>query len=460
MMELSTPGQGAGREVGVDELFFSTTDDRGVIGLANGVFSKISGYPIEQLQGTPHNVVRHEEMPGGAFKVMWDALSAGRPFAGYVRNRAIDGRHYDVLATVTPLPDGGYLSVRSRPILDSLFETVLGAYAGARQEEQQRRAGGTSAREAAEIGAGALAQAVVGLGHEDYEAFQNVLLPAEVMGREEQSRGLPQRPGASGRYADGLLAARQVHEALDEWMRQQDTLQELSDALSTAGVTLARETADLPLDQSTLDLLTRSGGRAASLVEPLQIWLQMQGIVSTATSALTTSLTNLGRTTSRMRFLVALSRLHADTVARFAAELIDGEMSPGSAEGHSPLDQGTGEHAIRILIQALRQAVADMHTHAGTHSKLVDDTAAQIARVSMTLQIPRQLLQLATLDLTPDQLNPDVAEVVPRITESIARTGRTIDQLGELAEKCRTSAVTGDEELLRSLLQQIEVTVS
>ena len=36
-----------------------------------------------------------------------------------MRNRAKDGAGYDVLATVTPLPDGGFLSVRTAPTTDT-----------------------------------------------------------------------------------------------------------------------------------------------------------------------------------------------------------------------------------------------------------------------------------------------------------------------------------------------------
>lgn len=75
MSTLPTPS-GARHQVGPEELFFSTTDRRGVIQEANSVFVRMSRYPREALVGAPHNIIRHPRMPGGAFKLMWDTLYA------------------------------------------------------------------------------------------------------------------------------------------------------------------------------------------------------------------------------------------------------------------------------------------------------------------------------------------------------------------------------------------------
>lgn len=70
------------QEVGVDDLFFSTTDHRGVVTDFNDVFVRLSRFPAEELNGAAHNVIRHPAMPGGVFRVMWDTLHAGEPFVG------------------------------------------------------------------------------------------------------------------------------------------------------------------------------------------------------------------------------------------------------------------------------------------------------------------------------------------------------------------------------------------
>lgn len=114
---------GAEHQVGVNELFFSTTNRVGVIEEANSVFVRLSGYDRDELLGAPHNIIRHPMMPGGAFRVMWDTLATGEPFGAYVHNMAHNGSRYDVFATITPLR-GGYLSVRTRPMCTEVMAVV------------------------------------------------------------------------------------------------------------------------------------------------------------------------------------------------------------------------------------------------------------------------------------------------------------------------------------------------
>ncbi len=188
---------GASHEVGLDELFFSTTDRLGVIEQANSVFVRLSRYPRERLVGAPHNIIRHPQMPGGAFRVMWDTLQAGDPFGAYVHNLAADGSRYDVFATITPLGDG-YLSVRTRPMCSEVMQTVDGLYADAAAVEEAARAAGASRHEAAEQGARRLATLIADAGIGTYNDFLMDALPREVAAREAMGTIMPARPDASG----------------------------------------------------------------------------------------------------------------------------------------------------------------------------------------------------------------------------------------------------------------------
>ena len=98
-----------------DDIFFSTTDAKGVIQRSNRTFDSLSRYTRERLMRSPHNIIRHLDMPAGVFKLMWDDLQAGLPACAYVINRAADGLDYRVFATIVPIP-GGYLSVRTKPM--------------------------------------------------------------------------------------------------------------------------------------------------------------------------------------------------------------------------------------------------------------------------------------------------------------------------------------------------------
>lgn len=94
----------------------SSTDTRGIITHCNQEFTQVSGFSADELIGSPHNIVRHPDMPSAVYKTMWQTLKAGKPWMGVVKNRCKNGDHYWVSAYVTPIKDGdttvGYESVR------------------------------------------------------------------------------------------------------------------------------------------------------------------------------------------------------------------------------------------------------------------------------------------------------------------------------------------------------------
>lgn len=94
----------------------SSTDLRGNIQYFNEHFRDICGFSDEELQGAPHNLIRHPHMPEAVFGHLWETIKSGRPWMGIVQNRCKNGDHYWVDAYVTPLRAGekihGYESVR------------------------------------------------------------------------------------------------------------------------------------------------------------------------------------------------------------------------------------------------------------------------------------------------------------------------------------------------------------
>lgn len=114
----------------------SHTDAKGCITKANDAFVAVSGFTREELIGQPHNIVRHPDMPRGAFKLLWDTLKAEKEFFGYVKNMASNGDYYWVFANVTPDYDSrgnvvGYFSVRRKPkpsavaTMQSIYQEML-----------------------------------------------------------------------------------------------------------------------------------------------------------------------------------------------------------------------------------------------------------------------------------------------------------------------------------------------
>ncbi|MDO6441905.1 PAS domain-containing methyl-accepting chemotaxis protein [Marinobacter sp. 2_MG-2023] len=102
----------------------SSTDLDGKIRHCNQAFVEVSGFTREELIGQPHNIVRHPDMPPGAFENMWSHLKAGTPWMGMVKNRRKNGDFYWVSAYITPVTENGkvvgYESVRSCPLREDV----------------------------------------------------------------------------------------------------------------------------------------------------------------------------------------------------------------------------------------------------------------------------------------------------------------------------------------------------
>ena len=95
------------------------TDLKGRITYAGDDFIQICGFTREELIGSPHNIIRHPDMPEEVFKDLWRSMKAGRPWTGMIKNRCKNGDFYWVLANITPYYENdklaGYMSARRKP---------------------------------------------------------------------------------------------------------------------------------------------------------------------------------------------------------------------------------------------------------------------------------------------------------------------------------------------------------
>lgn len=105
----------------------------------NEAFIEISGFTEAELIGSPHNIVRHPDMPVEAFFDMWSMLKNGNSWADMVKNRRKNGDYYWVLANATPIKEGGsvigYTSVRTAPSQDQIAQ-ASSAYARFKEGNQ------------------------------------------------------------------------------------------------------------------------------------------------------------------------------------------------------------------------------------------------------------------------------------------------------------------------------------
>ena len=121
-------------------LITSKTDLRGHITYGNDDFVRFSGFKEAEFLGKPHNIIRHEDMPRIAFKLLWERIKSGGEFFAFVKNLSKEGRVYWVFANITPSYDEakniiGYYSVRRRPSKTGV-EFMSGIYAKLKAAEQ------------------------------------------------------------------------------------------------------------------------------------------------------------------------------------------------------------------------------------------------------------------------------------------------------------------------------------
>lgn len=173
---------GRERHFGIDEMFFSTTDPRGVIRAGNAVFTRLSGYDRHELIGSPHNLIRHPLMPRVVFRSLWQTIKAGQAFTGYVVNQAKNGDHYWVYVVVVPTADG-FVSVRFKPTT-TLLARVDQLYRELVAHENAAVEAGATESQAADAAAEPLAAAVREAGFPDYAAFGQAALNQEIKARD------------------------------------------------------------------------------------------------------------------------------------------------------------------------------------------------------------------------------------------------------------------------------------
>jgi len=135
------------RTFGKSTLLVTKTDLKGKITYANRGFMEIVQMSEKELVGSPHNIIRHPDMPKIIFKYLWSYLQDKKEIHAYVKNICKDGSFYWVMANVTPSYFKGkvigYHSSRRLPTPESL-EIITPLY---KELLQAEKSGGMQASE-------------------------------------------------------------------------------------------------------------------------------------------------------------------------------------------------------------------------------------------------------------------------------------------------------------------------
>lgn len=72
----------------------SKSDSEGKIISGNELFIETSGYTEKELIGKQHSLLRHPDMPGVMFKLIWDRIVYESPVTVLIKNLTKDGSFY------------------------------------------------------------------------------------------------------------------------------------------------------------------------------------------------------------------------------------------------------------------------------------------------------------------------------------------------------------------------------
>jgi PAS domain S-box-containing protein len=429
---VATGPPGRERVVAPDELFFSTTDHRGVIRSVNSVFLRISRYSADELIGAPHNIVRHPSMPAGAFRLMWDRLAAGRPIGAFVQNRTKDGGHYWVFATATPLGEG-FLSVRMTP-RSPMIDPVRQLYLQVREAEQDALASGdVDRRRAGAMGAHLIEEGLRSLGFETYDDFVLAALPAEVSSRVRPVTAAYARPWVRGPLGDLLTAAGALDGLLSEQIERLEGYRLLSERLAVSAARVLEVAR-------RLDRAVGSARRASSqvvdsapvLLNVANVMAQPMHITVTALDRLAPRLHRLKADLATLRFRIALAGLHNAMVAAFAAEVADG-MAPAAALREVP-----------HLCDAVHDGVVEMARTARVVNDTLADVAQLVGEAGERLDEFRRFLGQWRILVLRHRAGGALGELLRPIDDEIAAGHQGIELLRALGIECRARTVTMD----------------
>ena len=407
-----TAAPGVEHTYAADELFFSATDARGRIRRANAIFMRLSGYPRGALVGRAHNVVRHEAMPAGLFRSIWEDLEQGRAASAYITNRSADGGFYRVFATIVPSGDG-YLSVRTLPMLTRRRDEIEAVYGRVRAVERASADGGSTRREAAAAGHSALLAELDALGFRDAVDFTRQALPAEVAALVAAGVDIPERPDAEGPVAVILDQMNRIESLtsgqvalLDECARivallgrRAAEIDDLSARLGRLRTSLrdavgdaARAGADDGEGQSGGVGRTGGTGRAGGAEEVRERYERVDALVLECVEELRPLAGQVGELRSdadSLRFAIALLRLLNLAAGFFALQILEGEdeLEANDAVGSlkelaAALDEGASSLSERVELFEARSELVGVGLDdvaaalAATHAPLLDLLAA------------------------------------------------------------------------------------
>ncbi|SDI54631.1 aerotaxis receptor [Salipiger marinus] len=375
------------------ELFFTRTDERGVIQEGNSVFQRVSGFTWDELKGAPHKVVRHPDMPKGVFHLYWERLKDGKNVAAYVKNRTKDGRFYWVFAVAWPI-EGGYISVRMKPSSE-LFAQVRGIYADMLQAEKEQ---GLQAGRSAQMLLDRLAQH----GFASYEGFMAAAIATEM---EERARRIGVK--LDQRQQRFLVMSRTIADI----KAQTDQMTEIIKAIRTVPMNMRILASRLENAGGPISAISVNYG---SMLDEMASWVR--GFVDGDDS----TYVRMRETIQRGQFLVCAAAMQGEMSEMFNDDTRHGENTSDLADDKTRLD---GEE--RMFQRSAQEALKVVEMEAMRLGRSVLDMKRYVTGLSSTRMMCK--IESAALTGTGDSLSGIVDQLDAGQDEIEARLAKIVE---------------------------------
>lgn len=417
------------------EMFFSTTDRKGVITAGNSVFVRVSGFEPRELIGEPHNLIRHPDMPRAVFRLLWRTIGEGRPIVAYVLNMAKDGRYYWVVALVMPLREG-YLSIRFKPSAPLLAE-VEALYRQMRAAEKRHGEAAEAGRAGMDAAEGLLGEALRTRGFASYAAFMQAMMHAEMQSRERGLRSAPP-PLAAAAGGDPAQAARlqaiiaegeQARAQIDRLYRRLDELAGFSRGLAEKSTFVTELTRDIRFVALSASIKAAKLGDEGSSLGIIASFLSES---STRTAGdvqrLTVRIRDITAELAEVSFHLAAARLQIEMMLIFCRELLAGQTSAGGAgRSRAQMIDDLG-HAFDASAAGAAKVLGSL----GQQLHQLGGEAEGLRRTMLMLQVAQVSGRVETSRIRADV---SVAAIFDEVSDHMRKTSLQLSELSEITTR-------------------------
>lgn len=459
----------------IDELFFSTTDQKGIITSGNAVFARVSGYTFAELIGEPHNIIRHPDMPRAVFKLLWDYLEAGKMIAAYVKNLSKDGAYYWVVALAMPIDDG-YLSIRFKPS-SPFFSLIPAVYQELHDIEHEYEADGRGWKRGMDAATKRLLEVLTVHGFGNYDAFMHAALRAEMKSRQTLLQELEQadlsshsqetpvvhaRTGLTDRLSriyDGYLTVGNYVNTLFARMDDYALLNEKLQEKSAFILELTDSIRLFALNASVEAVRLGEGGRTLSVIAA-QLEEYSRTIASTV-MLLNRRMLSLSTALKASIFDLAVAKLQIDMATVFTQEVLTSPQGQGAIQNEILATTTKIRMLGNVFAVTSRQALNILGT-VKNELYQVRDESQQLHGAIRTLRIVHLNGKTEAVGLGQRTRFPVILEEVASQIERATRelndlVGAVTDLQTQLIELPTLDAsITGSIEKIHLVVEQIQ----